>query len=59
MERTRVASPGIRAAILAVCAIGSPVLAHHGSAVSYVVEVPKLVTMKGTITEVAWRNPHQ
>jgi hypothetical protein len=37
---------------------GSRVSAHHGSAVSYNVQVDKLVTMKGTITEVRWRNPH-
>jgi hypothetical protein len=54
----RAAPSGILASILAVCAIASPLLAHHGSAVSYVVEVNKLVTMKGTVTEVVWRNPH-
>jgi hypothetical protein len=33
---------------------GSLASAHHGSAVSYSVQVDKLVTMKGTITEVRW-----
>ena len=32
--------------------------AHHGSAVSYETKLDKAVTMKGTVTEFVWRNPH-
>ncbi len=35
-----------------------PVLAHHGSAVSYETKLDKAVTMKGTVTAYVWRNPH-
>ena len=43
----------LSAVILMVC---SPVLAHHGSGVSY--DLSKVVTMEGTVTEFQWRNPH-
>ena len=33
-------------------------LAHHGSAVSYDIDIKKLITMKGTVKEWVWRNPH-
>ena len=39
--------------VLAVC---GPVLAHHGSGVSY--DMSKMVTAEGTVTEFRWRNPH-
>lgn len=35
-----------------------PVSAHHGSAVSYDTDVNKLITMKGTVKEWVWKNPH-
>ena len=35
-----------------------PVLAHHGSAVSYDTRLSVAITMTGTVTEVRWRNPH-
>jgi DNA/RNA endonuclease YhcR with UshA esterase domain len=35
---------------------GSLVLAHHGTAASY--DPNKEVTMKGTVTEFVWANPH-
>ena len=35
-----------------------PLFAHHGSGVSYDTRVEKLITMKGTVTEWVWRNPH-
>lgn len=38
---------------LALCA---PLWAHHGTGVSY--ETEKLVTVKGTVTEWIWANPH-
>ena len=41
------------AVILTVC---GPVLAHHGSGVSY--DLSKVTTMEGTVTEFQWRNPH-
>jgi hypothetical protein len=31
--------------------------AHHGTGISYDLTAP-LVTVKGTVTEFAWRNPH-
>jgi hypothetical protein len=33
-------------------------LAHHGSAVSYDIDVKSLITMKGTVKEWVWKNPH-
>lgn len=33
-----------------------PLLAHHGTGVAY--EVDKQVTIKGTVTEWIWANPH-
>jgi hypothetical protein len=39
--------------MLIVC---GPLLAHHGSAVSY--DMSKMVTAEGTVTEFQWRNPH-
>jgi len=34
----------------------APLIAHHGRGATY--DMKKQVTLKGTITEVAWRNPH-
>ena len=46
-------------ALFALLALATrPALAHHGSAVSYFTQLDKAITMKGTITEVRWRNPH-
>ncbi|MEO8096135.1 MAG: DUF6152 family protein [Acidobacteriota bacterium] len=44
--------------ILFVAALASltPLLAHHGTAASYDQKVS--VTLKGTVTEFLWRNPH-
>ena len=39
---------------LIVCAI--PLLAHHGTAASY--DQKKVLTVKGTVSEFLWRNPH-
>jgi hypothetical protein len=39
-----------------VLAGGGPLLAHHGTGVSY--ETSKLVTLKGTVTGWLWSNPH-
>src|ERR1700684_982540 len=35
---------------------GSPLFAHHGTGVAY--ETEKQVTLKGTVTEWIWANPH-
>lgn len=41
---------------LAIAAGLAPLLAHHGTAASY--DQNKWVTLKGTVTEFLWRNPH-
>lgn len=38
------------------CLAGLPLAAHHGTAASY--DQSKNVTLKGTVTEFLWRNPH-
>jgi hypothetical protein len=42
--------------VLGLFAFGLPLLAHHGTGVAY--EVDKQVTVKGTVTEWIWANPH-
>ena len=44
---------GIMAGVLIV---SRPVFAHHGTGISY--DLTKLVTVKGTITNFAFHNPH-
>ena len=44
---------GIMAAVLIV---SGPVFAHHGTGISY--DLTKMVTVKGTITNFAFHNPH-
>lgn len=34
----------------------APLFAHHGRGAAY--DMQKQVTLKGTVSEVAWRNPH-
>lgn len=41
---------------LGVVALSAPLFGHHGTAVSY--DQNKLVTVKGTVKEFLWRNPH-
>ena len=36
--------------------VGVPLFAHHGTGVAY--ETEKEVTLKGTVTEWIWSNPH-
>lgn len=44
-------------ALLGAAALGAlPAAAHHGTAVSY--EQGSWITVKGTVTEFRWRNPH-
>jgi len=42
------------AIVIAVLAATLPISAHH----SWPVDMSKLVTVKGTVTEVMWENPH-
>jgi hypothetical protein len=42
--------------MLVLFVVGLPLLAHHGTGVAY--EVDKQVTVKGTVTEWIWANPH-
>jgi len=44
----------VSAFALAVLAAAVPVFAHH----SWPVDMSKLVTVKGTVTEIMWENPH-
>jgi len=44
--------------LIGITLLSLPALAHHGSAVSYETKLEKAVTMKGTVTEFVWRNPH-
>ena len=37
--------------------VAGPLLAHHGTGISYDLNAP-LITLKGTVTELAFRNPH-
>jgi hypothetical protein len=39
-----------------VLIVALPVLAHHGRGATY--DMKKQITLKGVVTEVAWRNPH-
>ena len=42
--------------VLVISAIAAPLFAHHGRGATY--DMKKQVTLKGTVTEVDWRNPH-
>jgi hypothetical protein len=42
--------------MLVFVVVGLPLLAHHGTGVAY--EADKQVTVKGTVTEWIWANPH-
>lgn len=43
-------------AVAALLALSAPMLAHHGSRISY--DLTKMVTLTGTVTEFQWQNPH-
>ena len=45
------------ALVAGMAIIAGPLFAHHGTGISYELDAP-LLTMKGTVTEFAWRNPH-
>ncbi len=53
MRRIFVPSAILAAGILI---LGSPLFAHHGTGVAY--QVDKWITLKGTVTEWIWSNPH-
>jgi hypothetical protein len=42
--------------VLVLAASFLPLFAHHGTATSY--DQKRTVTIKGTVTEFIWRNPH-
>jgi hypothetical protein len=42
--------------VLASLVLSVPLSAHHGTGVAY--ETEKTITMKGTVTEWIWANPH-
>jgi hypothetical protein len=42
--------------VAALLIVAGPLFAHHGRGATY--DMKKQVTLKGTVTEVAWRNPH-
>lgn len=41
---------------IAVAVVSTPVFGHHGTNISY--DHSKPTTLKGTVTEFVWRNPH-
>ena len=53
MKRKLAASFAFAVGLLMVC---SPTLAHHGTSVSY--DMKRTITLKGTVTEFVWANPH-
>ena len=55
MKRKLTGFLGSLAFLVMVCV---PASAHHGSAVSYTIEMSKLTTMKGTVTSFEWAKPH-
>jgi hypothetical protein len=46
----------MKAKILAILLIATPLFAHHGTNISY--DHTKPVTLTGTVTEFVWQNPH-
>lgn len=42
--------------LLVLIAVATPLFAHHGRGATY--DMKKQVILKGTVTEVSWRNPH-
>ena len=53
MKRRLTNSVALLAGFLVVCA---PLLAHHGSSVTY--NMKKAITLKGTVAEFVYTNPH-
>jgi hypothetical protein len=42
--------------VVGLLIVAAPLVAHHGRGATY--DGSKEVTLKGTVTELAWRNPH-
>ena len=42
--------------IVGLMILGAPLFAHHGTGVAY--QEDKMITLKGTVTEWIWSNPH-
>lgn len=42
--------------VMSLLAVAAPLFAHHGRGATY--DMKKQVSLKGTVTEVLWRNPH-
>jgi hypothetical protein len=49
-------SVGYVAVILGLLAVSAPLMAHHGTGVSY--DMKKVATLKGVVTRFAFANPH-
>jgi Family of unknown function (DUF6152) len=47
---------GCVAAVIALLAVSIPLMAHHGTGVSY--DMKKVTTLKGVVTRFAFANPH-
>ena len=46
----------LAAFLMLISLVASPLLAHHGRGATY--DMKKEVSLKGTISEISWRNPH-
>jgi Family of unknown function (DUF6152) len=46
----------VLAFVLGLLTVSGPVFAHHGTNISY--DHNKPMTLKGTVTEFVWKNPH-
>jgi hypothetical protein len=42
--------------LLTLVVVAAPLFAHHGRGATF--DMQKQVTLKGTVSEIAWRNPH-
>lgn len=42
--------------VVSLLALSAPVVAHHGTAISYLMD--QEITLKGTVTSFKWVNPH-
>ncbi|HEY3160107.1 MAG TPA: DUF6152 family protein [Vicinamibacterales bacterium] len=48
--------PLVSLAVVAAIAMAAPLAAHHGRGASF--DMKKQVTLKGTVSQVKWQNPH-
>ena len=55
MKTNRIPAVRVAAALFVLTAIAIPVFAHHSQTQF---DLTKTVTIKGTVTEVDWSNPH-